>query len=56
LQNIGVWTPTYGLGEIARAPLTGDAFDWLAAANVLVWLTIFGAGAASAFPRDTKRD
>lgn len=55
LQNIGVWTPTYGLGEIARAPLTGDAFNWAAAGNVLLWLTLFGTGAALAFRRDTNR-
>jgi ABC-2 type transport system permease protein len=55
LQDIGVWTPTYGLGEIARSPLTGDAFNWAAAGNVLLWLILFGTGAALAFRRDTKR-
>lgn len=55
LQNIGVWTPTYGLGEIARAPLTGADFNWLAVGNVLIWLAVFGLGAALAFRRDTKR-
>ncbi|XAS65478.1 ABC transporter permease [Micrococcaceae bacterium Sec5.8] len=55
LQRIGVWTPTYGLGDIARAPLAGDAFNWAAAGNVLLWLILFGAGAALAFRRDTQR-
>ena len=55
LQSIGVWTPTYGLGEIARAPLTGADFNWLAVGNVLLWLVVFGIGAALAFRRDTKR-
>ena len=34
LQAVGVWTPTYGIGEIARAPLSGEAFNWLAVGNV----------------------
>jgi ABC-2 type transport system permease protein len=55
LQDIGVWTPTYGLGEIARAPLSGDAFNWLAVGNAVLWLALFGLGAALAFRRDTKR-
>ncbi|MGO4228518.1 ABC transporter permease [Arthrobacter sp. YAF34] len=55
LQAVGVWTPTYGIGEIARAPLSGEAFNWLAVGNVLLWLVLFGAGAALAFRRDTKR-
>ncbi len=54
-QTIGVWTPTYGIGELARAPLTGDAFNWLALLNVAIWLLIFAAGAGLAFRRDTKR-
>jgi ABC-2 type transport system permease protein len=55
LQDIGVWTPTYGLGEIARSPLTGEAFNWLAVGNVILWLAVFGIGAALAFRRDTQR-
>lgn len=55
LQDIGVWTPTYGLGEIARAPLSGEAFNWAAVGNVVLWLAVFGIGAALAFRRDTKR-
>ncbi|MBW4095533.1 MAG: ABC transporter permease [Acidobacteria bacterium] len=55
LEQIGVWTPTYGIGEIARAPMSGDAFNWLAVGNVVLWLVLFGAGAALAFRRDTQR-
>lgn len=55
VQDISRWTPVYGLGELARAPLTGAAFDWLAVANILMWLAIFSVGAALAFRRDTKR-
>lgn len=55
IQNIARWTPVYGLGEIARAPLTGESFDALAVVNIVVWLAVFSAGAALAFRRDTKR-
>ncbi|AJT40488.1 ABC transporter permease [Psychromicrobium lacuslunae] len=55
MKNVGVWTPTYGIGEIARSPLTGADFNWLALANVALWLVIFAAGAALAFRRDTRR-
>ena len=55
IQNIARWTPVYGLGEIARAPLTGDAFDWWGVVNIVAWLLIFSVGAALVFRRDTKR-
>ncbi|THG33323.1 ABC transporter permease [Naasia lichenicola] len=55
IQDIARWTPVYGLGEIARAPLTGADFDMLAVVNIVVWLAIFALGAALAFRRDTKR-
>ncbi|MEP6479206.1 MAG: ABC transporter permease [Rhodoglobus sp.] len=55
VQNIAKFTPVYGLGEIARAPLTGDAFDWWAVLNVIAWLVIFSVGAALVFRRDTQR-
>lgn len=55
VQDLSKWTPVYGLGEIARAPLTGDAFDWIAVVNIVAWLLIFSVGAALVFRRDTKR-
>jgi ABC-2 type transport system permease protein len=55
LHDISSWTPVYGLGEIARAPLTGDAFDWWAIVNIVAWLVVFSVGAALVFRRDTKR-
>lgn len=55
LQDIGVWTPSYGLGVMARMSVTGDPFNWLAFWNVIMWLAIFSIGAALAFRRDTKR-
>lgn len=55
IQDIAKFTPVYGLGEIARAPLTGAAFDGWAVVNIVAWLAIFAIGAALAFRRDTKR-
>ncbi|MGO7983869.1 hypothetical protein ACC691_39190, partial [Rhizobium johnstonii] len=55
LQRIAEWTPVYGIGEIARAPLTGDGFDLGALLNALAWLAIFVIGTALLFRRDTKR-
>ena len=55
VQNIAKFTPVYGLGELARAPLTGQVFDAAALLNIVAWIIIFGVGAALAFRRDTKR-
>jgi ABC-2 type transport system permease protein len=53
--DIAQFSPTYGLAEIVRAPLTGDAVPVLAVVNVLAWATVFVAGAAWRFRRDTAR-
>ncbi|MHA7985298.1 ABC transporter permease [Rathayibacter sp. CAU 1779] len=55
MRDIAVWTPVYGIGELGRAPLTGDAFDVLALLNALAWLVVFTIGTALLFRRDTKR-
>jgi ABC-2 type transport system permease protein len=55
VQTIEKLTPAYGLGELARIPLTHDAFDWAAVVNIAVWLALFVAGAALLFRRDTRR-
>lgn len=55
LQQIAAWTPVYGIGEIARAPLTGEGFDLGALLNALGWLLVFGIGTALLFRRDTQR-
>lgn len=55
LQEIAEFTPVYGVGEIARAPLTGSGFTAAAVANVIVWLLVFAIGAAQLFRRDTRR-
>jgi ABC-2 type transport system permease protein len=55
MQEIAKFTPVYGVGEIARSPLTGSGFTIGAVANVLAWTVIFGFGAARLFRRDTQR-
>jgi len=55
LQTIGKLTPVYGIGELARSPLTGDAFDLGALINAVVWLAVFVAGTVYFFRRDTRR-
>jgi ABC-2 type transport system permease protein len=53
--TIAKFTPVYGVGEIARYPLTHDGNLWLAALNVVVWTSLFAAGAMWRFRRDTAR-
>ncbi|ROS73683.1 ABC transporter permease [Cellulomonas sp. PhB143] len=53
--DIARFTPTYGLAELTRAPLTGDGFTLAAVANVLVWTAVFAGGAAWRFRKDTAR-
>lgn len=55
MQVIAAFTPVYGIGEIARAPLSGEGVDVLWFVNAIVWLAIFVAGTVWAFRRDTKR-
>jgi ABC-2 type transport system permease protein len=53
--TIAKFTPVYGVGEVARYPLTHDGNLWLAALNVVVWTALFAAGAVWRFRRDTAR-
>jgi ABC-2 type transport system permease protein len=53
--TIAKFTPVYGVGELARYPLTQDGNLWLAALNVIVWTALFAAGAMWRFRRDTAR-
>jgi ABC-2 type transport system permease protein len=53
--TIAAFTPVYGVGEIARYPLTHDGNLWTAALNVVVWTALFAAGAVWRFRRDTAR-
>jgi ABC-2 type transport system permease protein len=55
LQTIGRLTPVYGIGELARGPLTGDGFDLGALVNAVVWLAVFVSGTVIFFRRDTRR-
>ena len=48
-------TPVYGVGELARTPLTHDGHLLAAVVNVVVWTTVFTTGAALRFRRDTAR-
>ncbi|MDQ2667501.1 MAG: ABC transporter permease [Gemmatimonadota bacterium] len=54
LQTFAKFTPMYGVGLIARAPLVGGATMW-AAGSVLLWTLVFAAGAMALFRRDTAR-
>jgi len=54
-QTIAEFTPLYGLNNLVHAPLTGDTPAGVDVLNVLVWLVIFGGGAAWLFRRDTAR-
>ena len=49
------FTPVYGVGVIARYPLTDSGTLAIAVVNVLVWTTVFVGGAAWRFRRDTAR-
>ncbi|GID28060.1 ABC transporter permease [Paractinoplanes brasiliensis] len=53
--TIAAFTPVYGVGEIARYPLTHDGNLWTAVLNVIVWTAVFAAGAMWRFRRDTAR-
>lgn len=53
--TIATFTPVYGVGEIARYPLTHDGTLWAAVLNVVVWTALFAAGAMWRFRRDTAR-
>jgi ABC-2 type transport system permease protein len=55
VQTLAKLTPAYGVGELARIPLTHDPFTWAAVLNIVVWLAIFVTGAAILFRRDTRR-
>ncbi|WP_454858623.1 ABC transporter permease [Promicromonospora soli] len=47
--------PTYGVGELVRAPLAGGGVPQVAVVNAVAWALIFVAGAVWRFRRDTAR-
>lgn len=55
MQEIARFTPVYGVGELARAPLTGDGVSLGALLNLVLWTVAFGFGASRLFRRDTTR-
>jgi ABC-2 type transport system permease protein len=54
-STIARFTPVYGVGVIARYPLTDDGNLAVAILNVLVWTAVFVGGAAWRFRKDTAR-
>ena len=54
MQDFARYTPMYGVGTLARAPLIGGATAW-AAGSVIIWALIFSFGAMMMFRRDTAR-
>ena len=54
MQTFARYTPMYGVGQLARAPLVGGATMW-AAGSVVIWTLVFGIGAMILFRRDTAR-
>jgi ABC-2 type transport system permease protein len=54
MQTIAKFTPVYGVGETARAPLVGG-FQTVALLNVLGWTLFFVIAAMLLFRRDTAR-
>ncbi|MEH1167117.1 ABC transporter permease [Micromonospora sp. CPCC 205539] len=55
LQRVAKFTPVYGMGELSRAPLTGDGVSVVGVANMVFWALLFGIGATRLFRRDTAR-
>ena len=49
--TIAKFTPAYGVGEIARYPLTHQGSLTVAVLNVVVWTAVFAAGAVWRFRR-----
>jgi ABC-2 type transport system permease protein len=53
--TVAKFTPVYGVGELARYPLTHDGSLWQAILNVAIWTAVFAVGAVWRFRRDTAR-
>ncbi|MGH3501198.1 MAG: ABC transporter permease [Nocardioidaceae bacterium] len=53
--TVAKFTPAYGVGALARYPMTQGGHLALEILNVVVWTLIFVAGAAWRFRRDTAR-
>ncbi len=55
LQTVAKFIPVYGVGVLARAPLTHETIGAVPILNMVGWVVVFGVGAALLFRRDTKR-
>lgn len=54
IWHVAVFTPMYGVAEVARAPLTHE-LPWYAVANAVGWFLLFVIGAAWRMSKDTGR-
>jgi ABC-2 type transport system permease protein len=54
MRTVAHFSPVWGVGVIARAPLVGD-FSSGAIMSVVAWTLVFGVGAMALFRRDTAR-
>jgi ABC-2 type transport system permease protein len=54
LQQVARFTPMFGVGQIAKAPVAGTLTAWAVGA-VICWTMVFGTGAIVMFRRDTAR-
>lgn len=54
MRAVVVWSPVYGVAQIARAPLMGG-LTASAVVSLILWTLVFGAGAMALFRRDTAR-
>ena len=54
-RTLAEYTPAYGVGALARMPLTDEGSLLTAVLNVVAWTVVFVAGAALRFRRDTAR-
>ncbi|MGO4256816.1 ABC transporter permease [Marmoricola sp. RAF53] len=55
LDHISAFTPIYGLAHLARWPLYGGAPHLVWVLNLVVWFSLFVAGAAWRMSKDTAR-
>ncbi|MEV0807089.1 ABC transporter permease [Micromonospora sp. NPDC050200] len=55
LQQVARFTPVYGVGQLARAPLTNTGVGLAELGNIVGWTALFGYAASLLFRRDTAR-
>lgn len=55
LRTMATYTPMFGLNQLVHYSLLGGSFDVAWAANLVVWLALFGGGATWQVSRATAR-